>query len=161
MSNTTIKEVKVNKKVPKTLQANRSVAEVLEYAASFNTNEDKIKVLKAYETKGLKFVINMMYNWDWSGTKIPKHTKSGHPSDISYKTINSCITDLSSAYKFKDTKPEVTRKILIKTLESLSTKESELIIDVIKGKKIEGISKSVFKRAFPNFFLDTSSDPSE
>jgi len=154
MSNQTVQQVKVRKKSHLHINKSRTVPEVFDLIREEESNEDKVKLLRAYNTKALQFVINGLYNVDWEGLKIPKYTPNHRPPEICSMNLNTSIKKIESAYKLRYSNPKVSERNLLLVLEEMSADESELLVNMIKGKKVEGISKSVFRKAYPVFFRD-------
>lgn len=154
MSSKTVSKVEVLRKGRVHINKSRTVPEVFDIVASAETNDEKVALLKAYETKGLRFIVNGLYNVDWEGVQIPKFKINHRPPEICTQNINSAIGKLEAAYRFRHSKPEVSRRNLLLVLEEVSAPEAELLVNMMKGKKVEGISKAIFKKAFPAFFLD-------
>lgn len=152
MGSSTVKKVDVKNKTPYAINKNRTIPEVFDVVAEIDDQHEKIRALRAYRTKALMYVINLMYNTDWSHIKIPKYTPNHRPPEICTKGINTSLTDLETAYKYSTTKPEVTERVLTKVLTDVSAREAELLVDVFRGKKVKGISKTVFRKAYPQFF---------
>lgn len=150
MGSNNISKVELIKKGRKHINTKRSVPEVFDVIREAETNEEKIALLQAYDSKAMRFIVNGMYNVDWSDLKIPKHKKNHKPSDISEASIGTSITRLQSAYKHRNSNPETSERNLIRVLEDVSAAESELLVDMIKGRKVKGISKNVFRRSFPS-----------
>jgi len=152
MSNKTVQNVTVRKKSHQHINKSRTVPEVFDLVRQEPTNEDKVKLLQAYNTKALQFVVNGLYNVDWEGLKVPKYTPNHRPPEICSMNLNNSVKKIESAYKLRYTNPKVSERNLLLVLEELSADEAELLVNIIKGKKVEGISKSVFKKTFPAFF---------
>jgi hypothetical protein len=99
-----------------------------------------------------------MYNRDWSDMVIPKYTPSKRPPEISHQSIKTAINRIEQAYFYRLTDPKLTEKNLMLVLEEMSAPEAELLCNVFAGRrKIEGISKAVFKEAYPEFFRSVDS----
>lgn len=135
------------------INKSRTIPEIFDIVASKESKEEKVKLLRAYNTKGLQYIINGIYNVNWDGMAIPSFEYSNRPPEVCAININNAIGKLESAYKYRHSNSKVAEKNLITILEEVSNPEADLIINMINGKKIPGISKSVFKEAYPNFFL--------
>lgn len=134
------------------INKNKTVPEIFEFIVSVEDKEEKVAYLKAYNTKALQYVINGMYNVDWTGMPIPKYKKNHRPPEICTLSINTAISRIEKAYQYKDTNKELAAKNMEIILNELSAVEAELIVNMIKGKKVPGISKSTFSEAYPQFF---------
>lgn len=152
MSNT-IKKATISKK-HQFIDKSRPVSEVLDIIRGTETKEEKVALLKAYETKGLKYLINGTYNVDWSDVKVPKFEFNTRPAAVCNMNLHKAIPRLEAAYNYRYKNPNVTEKNLIIVLEEMSSGDAELVYNMLSGKKIEGISKTVLKEAYPEFFLD-------
>lgn len=160
MSQDTVKKVNVLKKGHRYINKSRTVPEVFDVVSEAETKEEKVALLRSYNTKALQYVINAMYNVDWSGMPIPKVKFNHRPPEICNANISNSLTRIESAYRNREANPEVSKKNLIRVLEEVSEREAKLLIDIFKGRKVPGISKSVFKEAYPKFFR-TSEDEEE
>ena len=141
--------------------SNRTIPEVFELVNQQPTNEDKVKVLRAYESKQLRWFVYNMYCVDWSDVKIPKYKPNHRPPEICNASIKSSLTRLEAAYKNNNNNPKLTNKLLDLILHEVSAKEAELLVDMIKGRKVKGVSKKVFKTAFPSFFQEDQDGDTE
>lgn len=158
MSNN-ISKVTVLKKGKKHLNSARTIPEVFDIVRDAETQEEKVALLQAYNSKGMRYIVNGLYNVDWSDMQVPKVKLSHRPPEVCNAGINTILTRLESAYKYRLMKPEVTHRNLVRILEEVSKREAELLLDMFKGKKVEGISKAVFKRAYPEFFRSEQETP--
>lgn len=158
MSNSTIKSATAIKKGQRHINTARTIPEIFDVVRAAETQEEKVQLLKAYDSKGLRFVVNGLYNVDWSDMKVPKVKFNHLPPEICNTNIGRSVSRLEAAYQFRVDKPEVTRRNLTRILEEVSKEEAELLVDMFKGKKVDGISKAIFKRAFPDFFRSGEED---
>lgn len=131
----------------------KTIPEVFEAAKGMD-NDEQVKLLKENDSKGLRFIVNGMYNVDWSGMKLPLFKYSDKPEAICESSIGLCIKRIDAAYRIRHDNPKRSEELMELVLESVSKEEADLLVNMIKGKKIDGISKTVFKKAFPGFFLD-------
>lgn len=136
----------------------RSIPEVFDKILEQESNEVKIQMLKAYDTKALRWVINAMYNVDWSDMKVPTVKQNNRPSEICNMSIGGSIKRLEVAYHNRIANPKLTDKNLTIILEEVSAREAELLLDIFAGRKVKGISKTVFKKAYPQFFRSEETD---
>lgn len=129
-----------------------TLPEVFKRVAEKETIEEKAKTLKAYETKSLRWFIDSLYNRDLSDIEIPEYKVSKNPSGIAFMNINNSINRIEAAISNKN-KPWILNRNLTLVLEGVTSDEASLIEKVIKGeRRITGVSKTVFKKAYPEFF---------
>lgn len=152
MSNKTVQKVTVKQRSQMHVNKNRTVPEVFDVVAEKDSVDEKVMLLKAYDTKALRYIIHYMYNVDWSGMNVPRVKLNHRPPEICSQNLNKVVTDIETAYKYRETKPDVTDRVLSRILVELSSREAQLLMDIFKGKKVKGISKSVFEKAYPQFF---------
>ncbi len=140
------------------INLNKSLPEIFERIAELPTNKEKASSLRMYDGKTIRWFIDAMYNRDWSDMVIPKYTPSKRPPEISHQSIKTAINRIEQAYFYRLTDPKLTEKNLMLVLEEMSAPEAELLCNVFAGRrKIEGISKAVFKEAYPEFFRSVDS----
>lgn len=132
-----------------------SLPEIFKRVAAQPTVEEKINTLKQYDRKDVRWVVDFMYNADTEGLTIPEYKKSNYIDGMSYMTIITAIGKLQSAIQYRNNPSVYTRNMTV-LLESLHADEAQLIVDIFQGKKIEGVSKKVFKRVYPNFFPESA-----
>ena len=129
-----------------------TLPEVFKRVAEKETIEEKAKALKAYETKSLRWFIDSLYNRDLSDIVIPEYKVSKNPSGIAFMNINNSINRIEAAISNKD-KPWIVNRNLTLVLEGVTSEEASLIEKLLKGeRRITGVSKTVFKKAYPEFF---------
>lgn len=153
MSQSTVQKVNAIKKGQRFINKSRTVPEVFDIIRDAESKEEKIALLRAYDTKALQYIINGMYNVDWSGLPVPKIKFNHRPPEICNANLNTSLTRIESAYKHRFDNPENAKRNLVRILEEVSEREARLLLDMFKGKKVQGISKAVFKEAYPSFFL--------
>jgi hypothetical protein len=138
----------------------KTIPEVFDKIREMESKDNKVLLLQAYETKTLKFVIDLIYNHDLTHIKIPDYVPNHRPPEICYLTLHTGMAKIKTAIQYSETKPEITERMLQVILSEISEPESDLLVSIIKGKKVEGISKSVFKEAYPDLFRfqDTSQE---
>src|SRR5690554_362611 len=151
MSSTTITQARVTKKKHH-VNLSRTIPEVFDVVAAAESKEEKIGLLKAYDTKGLRYIVNGLYNVDWSELKVPKYKPSNRPPEVADSNILKCIPRIEAAYQNRVRKPDVAKRAILNVLESVSSREAELLVNMMAGRKIDGISKAIFKAAYPEFF---------
>jgi hypothetical protein len=129
-----------------------SLPEIFDRVGSKGTIDEKVTMLKRYDTKALRWFVDSTYNRDFSDIIIPEYKKSNNPPGISFININKAIPRIEVAIKNKDNE-RIRDRNLILVLEGLSAEEAALIEKLIKGeRKITGVSKTVFKKVYPEFF---------
>jgi|AntRauTorcE11897_2_1112592.scaffolds.fasta_scaffold35729_2 hypothetical protein len=129
-----------------------TLPEVFKRVAEKETIEEKAKLLKAYETKSLRWFIDSLYNRDLSDIVIPEYKVSKNPSGIAFMNINNSMNRIEAAISNKD-KPWIVNRNLTLVLEGVTSEEASLIEKLLKGeRRITGVSKTVFKKAYPEFF---------
>lgn len=140
--------------------AKKNISEVLEEVAKAPTEEDKINILRFNETLPLKMVIQGAFNpkIQWVINDRVPYKHSDAPAGLGYQTIASAHTQF---YLFRkgnpDVSPNLTQKrkeiLLIQILESMEELEAETTINMmLKDLKIDGLTYSVAKKAFPDLF---------
>lgn len=132
-----------------------SLPEIFKRVAAQPTVEEKINTLKQYDRKDVRWVVDFMYNADTEGLTIPEYKKSNYIDGMSYMTIITAIGKLQSSIQYRNNPSVYTRNMTV-VLESLHADEAQLIVDIFQGNKIEGVSKKVFKRVYPNFFPESA-----
>lgn len=137
----------------------RTIPEVFDLVSQAETREDKINLLRLYDTKSLRFIVNGLYNVDWSDLKIPNYKPSNRPPEVADSNILKSIPRIEAAYQYRLRRPDVAERAILNVLESVSSREAELLVNMMAGRKIDGISKAVFKAAYPHFFrVETQED---
>lgn len=158
MSQDTVKKVNAIKKGNRYVNKSRTIPEVFDVVLDADSKEEKVALLRAYNTKALQYVINALYNVDWTGMPIPKVKLNHRPPEICDANLNTSLTRIESAYKNRYINPQSAERNMRRILEDISEREARLLIDIIKGKKVPGISKAVFKEAYPVFFRKEDED---
>lgn len=132
----------------------RTIPEVFDVIAKASSAEERVALLRAYDTKALRYVINGFYNVDWSGVQIPTFKFSTYPVGICTMSISTAIGRLEQAYSYRVTNPSVTERNLIIVLEEVSKEEAELLVAMITGDHTYELlpSKAECKEAFPEMF---------
>jgi hypothetical protein len=129
-----------------------TLPEVFKRVSEKETIEEKAKALKSYETKSLRWFIDSLYNRDLSDIVIPEYKVSKNPSGIAFMNINNSINRIEAAISNKD-KPWIVNRNFTLVLEGVTSEEASLIEKLLKGeRRITGVSKTVFKKAYPEFF---------
>jgi hypothetical protein len=138
-----------------THRANITLPEIFEYVQMQETQELKVQaLLTCRNSKQLKWFVNAMYNFDFHGFPIPDYKPNKSPVGIA-QSINTHINRLESAVVMHQ-KGNMKRyeDIMAITLECISRDESLLLERLFLNKKVDGISKAMWKKVFPEFFRD-------
>ncbi|MDX1532651.1 MAG: hypothetical protein R3230_00435 [Nitrosopumilaceae archaeon] len=132
-----------------------TLAEVFENVAKKGTNEEKASLLKRYDTELLRWYIDALYNGEYSKLSLPEFKYSKVAPGVAFMRMKQAIPRLNSALKYVDNK-RISERNLLLVLENISKEEAVLIEKLIRGeKRIDGVSKAVFKKAYPQFFQST------
>jgi len=136
----------------------RQIYEVIEMTASKRSRNDKIKVLRDYETMALKDVLRGAYD-DLVQWNLPEGTPPYEPAEES--SVPSSLYKQHLKFKYfvkglagdKILKPK-REKLFIDMLESVHPKDAELLC-IMKDKKQlgTGITKKLVQEAFPNLLV--------
>ena len=138
----------------RTHKINISLPEIFDQVRDLSSKDEKVQMLKSYrELKHLKWFVNAMYNYDFSKTFVPRYTPSKFPPDMcaniwtQVKRIDSAVHVL---YRAGD--DHRYDKMMTLALEAMSADEAELIAHMMNGKKVDGISKRMWREVYPEFF---------
>lgn len=134
------------------VRRNRPLDEVFENVAKASGKDEKVKVLRRYSNNLIYWYVDQMYNKDWSSIKLPKFKYSTTPYGANYTNLYRSINRLNQAYHYRDINPELTEKNLQLVLGYVSEGEARLIVGLIEGKRVTGVSKAVFKELYPQLF---------
>lgn len=118
------------------------------------TVDDKASLLAQYDRKDIRWLVDFAYNSD--PTKLPpmpEFKRSIRPSGIDYMTILSALPRIEASLKHKDNLA-LWNKNMALVLENVNGNDADLLVSLFSGKKVEGVSKAVFKRVYPNFFRE-------
>ena len=141
------------------INLNRTLPEIFARIAELSSIKEKAANLRMYDGKTMRWFVDAMYNRDWSDMVIPSYTPSKRPPEISHQSIKTAINRIEQAYHYRLADPTLTERNLLLVLEQMSADEAELLCNVFAGRrKIEGISKAVFKEAYPEFFRTTETN---
>lgn len=128
-----------------------TIPEIFKKVSELNgTIDEKARLLLRYDSRSLRWFIDVMYNAPIPDTEIPAYIPSKYSIGNTHMTIHGCLTRLESV--LKDPNTMVSKKSLRLVLENVHADEAVLIANLFRKKKIDGISKAVFKRAYPAFF---------
>lgn len=136
----------------------KTLPEIFEEIRAIESRDEKIARLKLYQNRALEFFVNGLYNVDWSSLPIPKYEPSTKPVGICFSSILGSIERIKSALNISKSNPQRAELLMIRVLESVSADEAELLINMFKGRKVDGISKAMFREVYPKFFRDEISD---
>ena len=143
----------------KYINLSKTLPEIFDDVRRQETNSEKVRLLSFYkQSKSLAFFVDSLYNKDWSSLPIPEYTPSRMPIGICYSNIGKEINRINAAFNFSKTDKAKAELLMIRILESVSADEAELLVNMFKGRKVDGISKSVFKEVYPEFFRFQSED---
>jgi hypothetical protein len=139
-----------------------TLPEVFAKVSSQKSTNDKINVLKLYDSKALRWFVYSMYNIKWD-LEIPEYKVPTSPPGLTYSSISKSLLRLDLIEKLKDSEKlqdkDKLEKQLILVLENVSKDESELLVNLFSGsRKVEGIPKTVFRGVYPDFFTQDGSE---
>lgn len=132
----------------------KTLPEVFEIVRMAETKEEKVRILRAYQTRDMKYIVNGLYNVDWSDLPMPdlEQIQNENKPELSYSNINRSLPRIEKAFVLRYDRPEKSRRMIEMVLREVSSEEAKLLIRMFQNKKIQGITKVVFKEAFPQFF---------
>ena len=130
------------------------IPEIFKRVSEQPTIEDKANMLKQFDRRDIRWVVDFMYNADVTGLYIPDYTPSSTISGVSYASFNTSLARIESALNNRNNK-KIYERVLCGVLETMHESEATLLCDILLGKKIEGVSKQVFKKAYPAFFRES------
>lgn len=136
----------------------KTIPEIFSEVRKLSTTDEKAAHLRKYRSKGLQYFIQSLYDPLWADAKIPNFKPSVYPAGNNPATINGCIRRLTTARDLAKTWPEKSEELFALVLESISADEAVLLTHLVTKKKIDGISKSVFKKVYPELFTNDSSE---
>lgn len=136
-----------------THRSNITLPEIFEYVQSLDSQSEKLEALRSYSNmKQLKWFVNAMYNYDFNGFDIPPYTPNMQPVGLT-QTIGRNLTRLDAAIKLHQAgRLERYNDIMTIVLESVSRDEALLLERLFANKKIDGVSKAMWKKIYPEFF---------
>lgn len=136
---------------------NITLPEVFARVAKLEGNdEEQIKELLIYDSASLRWFVDVMYNAPLNDIEVPNYKPSIHPIGNTFMSIANSKSKLEWVIENKH--HPLSQKNIRLVLENVHADEAELIANLLSGKKVEGIRKAVFKKAFPAFF-PVSSQP--
>lgn len=129
-----------------------TLPEIFERVAQEDGTDKKAALLKRFDSRHLQWFVDAMYNRDLSDLKIPEYKKSTLQPTVTLMTIKQAIPRIEAAYRHRDNEKTSKRNLQI-ALENVTAEEADLLERLIRGeKKINGVSKAVFKKVYPQFF---------
>lgn len=134
-----------------------NIVKLIDKVKNQDDNEDKVKILQANNDKMVEWLVESLYNIDYSNLKMPEYTRSKDRVGESVTTLWRSLARVKLAHRLVETDPERSEAVLIDVLENVSGEEADLLETVITGKKVDGISKAVWKKSFPQFFRSEES----
>ena len=143
----------VTKMIKMTHKQNITLPEIFDYMNEQETQDDKLQVLSLYKNmKQMKWLVNAMYNYDFTGFEIPDYTPNMSPPGLA-QTINNNLSRLESAIKLNQMgKIDRYNDVMSIVLSNVSRQESLLLERILLNKKVEGVSKAMWKKIYPEFF---------
>lgn len=129
-----------------------TLPEVFDRVSKKDSIDEKVTVLRQYDTKAMRWFVDALYNRDFTSLKISDYEKSTKPAGLAFMNISNAMPRIESALKNHD-KGRISERNLMLVLANVTGEEAELIEKIIKGeRKIAGVSKTVFKKVYPEFF---------
>jgi hypothetical protein len=142
----------------KHINRNLTIPEIFKRVTALEgTIDEKAKLLAQFDRKDIRWVVDFMYNGEIDGVVVPEFKRSNRPVGQEYMTILTAIPKLNSALGNRHNKAVFDRNMIM-VLENISGDESDLLVSLMNGKKVEGVSKAVFKRVYPAFFRESYSE---
>lgn len=138
--------------------AQLSAVEFFKKVSYEDFTDKKVELLKSANRKDVKWIVDFMYNEKLDNTiYIPKFTPSNKSYGFNFITLSNCAQKVQIAVNhFKNGNYTQYERHIVNVLECLSEDEANLLVHILQGKKIFGISKSVFKKVYPQFFRSDS-----
>ena len=137
------------------LPPNPLVFEILEATNKARSKDEKIEILRKYETWALKDVLRASFDKAVEFT-VPAGAPPYEPNLPESTPSNLLRKNTDFQYIVKggtgDTLPAFKReKLYIGLLESIHPKDAEVVINMVNKKKpANGVTEKVVKEAFPN-----------
>lgn len=134
---------------------NMRVDDILQRVSEANTRKEKIEVLRAYDNRGLRDVLQGSFD-DSIEFNLPKGEPPYNPG--SEHTFGSTLIKQSKRFRYfakTPQRPKANAKvelIFIQMLESLHPGEAQIVIwmkDKNMDKKYKGLTKKLVQEAFP------------
>ena len=133
------------------------VSEIFKLVAELNgTVDEKARLLAQYDRKDVRWLVDIAYNGE-QPYPIPEYKPSNRPHTVGFMTLLNALPKLNAALQYKDNKAVYDRNLKL-VLENVSVGDVDLLINVLQGRKIEGVSKAVLKRVYPTFFRESDDE---
>jgi hypothetical protein len=133
------------------------VHEIFKLVADLNgTVDEKARLLAQYDRKDVRWLVDIAYNGE-QPYPIPEYKPSNRPHTVGFMTLLNALPKLNAALQYKDNKAVYDRNLKL-VLENVSVGDVDLLISILQGKKIEGVSKAVLKRVYPTFFRESDDE---
>lgn len=137
----------------RTHRTNITLPEIFDRVRSLDNKAQQVQMLKSFrELRHLRWFVHAMYNYNFSKAFVPQYELSHYPPDMNgnlwtqAKRFDSALVVLSRG----DTNRY--EKMMTLVLETLSKEEAELVVNLLNGKKVDGISKRMWREVYPEFF---------
>ena len=136
-----------------THRSNITLPEIFEYIQSLDSQSDKLEALSSYSNMNqLKWFVNAMYNFDFTDFKVPDYTPNLQPIGLT-QTIGRNLSRLEAAIKLHQVgKLDRYNDVMSIVLENVSRDEALLLERLFTNKKLDGVSKAMWKKIYPEFF---------
>lgn len=146
--------------IKQTHKENITAPEIFDYVNTLDTPQEKFQALSMYRNMiHIKWICNAIYNFDFSKFYIPKYQPNHHPVGLCHGHIGNQLNRIESAIKMHQMgKNKDYERIMTIVLESVSRDEALLLEKIFNNKKIDGISKTVWKKVYPEFFRSGDSE---
>lgn len=132
---------------------NKSVTEKIQFAVDNSTNNDKkLELLRKLNDRGMKYIVSLAYIRDLTNVEVPEYTPCELDYDLCRAKLSNSVNRIESAIRLASKDPEKSKNLFILVLQDLPKDDAQLLVDVIQGKKFNGVSKAVWKRMYPDFF---------
>jgi hypothetical protein len=140
--------------IKQTHRQNITAPEIFEYVNKQETPQEKAQALAPYRNMiHMKWIVNAVYNFDFTGYPIPQYQPNHSPPGICNGHIGNQLKRIESAITcYQKGNKQQYEKIMTIVLESVSRDEALLLERIFNNKKIDGISKTIWKKVFPEFF---------
>jgi len=134
------------------------VFEVIEEAVKAKTKNDKINMLKKYESAALKDILRGTYD-DTIQFNLPEGEPPFTANDPHNTPSNLMKQHKQFGYFVKggpgDSINQIKREMMfIRLLESIHPADAKLVCNMTDKVKITGLTKAVVKEAFPNLIKE-------
>lgn len=137
----------------KTHKTNITLPEIFEEVRRLTTKPEKIQMLKSFRNlRHLRWFVNATYNTDFSKAHVPRYTENKYPPDMCGNMWTQAKR-IDAAFGFLQRGDvELYDRNMTLVLETLSKQEADLVVNMLRGKKVDGISKRMWREVYPEFF---------